>query len=132
MLGASRLQLASHNGATIVRFDDLDPASWLLASCDQVVATQKIVEVLNPLREQAPLLETLQSYFAVNMNVAEAALRLNVVKCGWVEAFNATGKRADRDDAQVDELERSARRRVAVADLVCVVETLDHRRDGAI
>ena len=26
----------------------------------------------------APLLETLQSYFAVNMNVAEAALRLNV------------------------------------------------------
>jgi PucR family transcriptional regulator, purine catabolism regulatory protein len=69
---------ASHNGATIVRFDDLDPASWLLASCDQVVATQKIVEVLAPLRERGPLLETLRTYFAVNMNVAEAALRLNV------------------------------------------------------
>jgi purine catabolism regulator len=72
------LEHASHNGARIVRFDDLDPASWLLASCDQVVATQKVVEVLEPLREQAPLLETLRTYFAVNMNVAEAALRLNV------------------------------------------------------
>jgi purine catabolism regulator len=72
------LEHASHNGATIVRFDDLDPASWLLASCGQVVATQKIVEVLDPLRDQAALLETLRIYFVVNMNVAEAALRLNV------------------------------------------------------
>jgi purine catabolism regulator len=72
------LEHASHNGATIVRFDDLDPASWLLASCGQAVATQKIVEVLDPLREQAPLLETLRIYFVVNMNVAEAARRLNV------------------------------------------------------
>jgi PucR family transcriptional regulator, purine catabolism regulatory protein len=72
------LDHASHNGANIVRFDDLDPASWLLASCDQVVATQKVVELLDPLRDQAPLLETLRTYFAVNMNVAEAAVRLNV------------------------------------------------------
>jgi purine catabolism regulator len=72
------LEHAFHNGASIVRFDDLDPASWLLASCDQVVATQKVVELLDPLREHAPLLETLRTYFAVNMNVAEAALRLNV------------------------------------------------------
>jgi purine catabolism regulator len=72
------LEHASHNGASIVRFDDLDPASWLLASCDQVVVSQKVVELLDPLREQLPLLETLRIYFAVNMNVAEAALRLNV------------------------------------------------------
>jgi PucR family transcriptional regulator, purine catabolism regulatory protein len=72
------LDHASHNGANIVRFDDLDPASWLLASCDQVVATQKVVELLDPLRDQAPLLETLRTYFAVNMNVPEAALQLNV------------------------------------------------------
>jgi PucR family transcriptional regulator, purine catabolism regulatory protein len=72
------LDHASHNGASIVRFDDLDPASWLLASCDQVVATQKVVELLDPLRDQAPLLETLRTYFAVNMNVPEAALQLNV------------------------------------------------------
>jgi purine catabolism regulator len=68
---------ACHNSA-VVRFDDLDPASWLLASCDQDVATQKVVELLDPLRDQASLLETLRTYFAVNMNVAEAAVRLNV------------------------------------------------------
>jgi purine catabolism regulator len=72
------LEHAFHNGASIVRFDDLDPASWLLASCDQVVATQKVVELLDPLREHPPLLETVRTYFGVNMNVAEAALRLNV------------------------------------------------------
>jgi PucR family transcriptional regulator, purine catabolism regulatory protein len=72
------LEHACHNAAAVVRFDDLDPASWLLASCDQDVATQKVVELLNPIRHQAPLLETLRTYFAVNMNVAEAALRLNV------------------------------------------------------
>jgi len=72
------LEHASHNGATIIHFDDLDPASWLLASCDQVVVSEKVVELLDPLREHAPLLETLRTYFAVNMNVAEAALRLNV------------------------------------------------------
>jgi purine catabolism regulator len=72
------LEHACHNAAAIVRFDDLDPASWLLASCDQDVATQKVVELLDPLRGQGSLLETLRTYFAVNMNVAEAALRLNV------------------------------------------------------
>jgi PucR family transcriptional regulator, purine catabolism regulatory protein len=72
------LEHAWDNGAPIALFDDLDPASWLLASCDQEVASQKIVEVLDPLRDQPALLETLRTYFAVNMNVAEAALRLNV------------------------------------------------------
>jgi DNA-binding PucR family transcriptional regulator len=72
------LEHAWDNGAPIARFDDLDPASWLLASCDQEVASQKVGEVLEPLRDQPALLETLRTYFAVNMNVAEAALRLNV------------------------------------------------------
>jgi PucR family transcriptional regulator, purine catabolism regulatory protein len=72
------LEHACHNEATVIRFDDLDPASWLLASCDQDVANQKVVELLDPLRDQASLLETLRTYFAVNMNVAEAALRLSV------------------------------------------------------
>jgi DNA-binding PucR family transcriptional regulator len=72
------LEHAYHYAAAVVRFDDLDPASWLLASCDQDVATQKVIELLDPLRDHASLLETLRTYFAVNMNVAEAAVRLNV------------------------------------------------------
>ena len=72
------LEHAWDNGVPIARFDDLDPASWLLASCDQEVASQKIVEVLDRARPTRFLLETLRTYFAVNMNVAEAALRLNV------------------------------------------------------
>jgi purine catabolism regulator len=72
------LEHACHNDTVIVRFDDLDPASWLLASCDQDLANEKVVEVLDPLKDQPALLETLRVYFAVNMNVAAAALRLNV------------------------------------------------------
>ena len=72
------LEHACHHSAAVVRFDDLDPASWLLASCDQEVATQKVVELLEPLRDHAPLLETLRTYFAANMNVADAAVQLNV------------------------------------------------------
>lgn len=72
------LEHACHNDAAVVRFDDLDPASWLLASCNQDVANQKVVELLDPLQDQPSLLETLRVYFAVNMNVAAAALRLNV------------------------------------------------------
>jgi purine catabolism regulator len=62
----------------VVSFDELDAASWLLASCDRRVASQKIVELLAPLREQESLLQTLQVYFDAEMNVAEAARRLNV------------------------------------------------------
>jgi len=72
------LEHACHNAATVVRFDDLDPASWLLASCDQEVANQKFLELLDPLRDQALLLETLRTFFSVRMNVAQAALRLGV------------------------------------------------------
>lgn len=72
------LEYACGNETPIARFDDLDPASWLLASCDQDVASQKVFELLDPLRDQASLLDTLRTYFAMNMNVAEAALRLNV------------------------------------------------------
>jgi PucR family transcriptional regulator, purine catabolism regulatory protein len=72
------LEHACHSAESVVRFDDLDPASWLLASCDQDVATQKVVELLDPLRDEVSLLETLRTYFAVDMNVAEASARLNV------------------------------------------------------
>lgn len=72
------LEHACDNQLALARFDDLDPASWLLASCDQDVAGEKVVALLEPLREQQALLETLRTYFAVDMNVAEAARRLNV------------------------------------------------------
>ena len=72
------LEHASDNHVALASFDDLDPASWLLASCDQEIASQKVVELLEPLRDQPSLLETLRTYFTVDMNVAEAARRLNV------------------------------------------------------
>ena len=72
------LEYARDNGSPVATFDHLDPASWLLASCDREVASQKVVELLRPLDDQPSLLETLRTYFAVDMNVAEAARRLNV------------------------------------------------------
>jgi PucR family transcriptional regulator, purine catabolism regulatory protein len=72
------LEHACDNRIPLARFDDLDPASWLLASCDQEIASQKVVELLEPLRDQPSLLQTLRTYFGVDMNVAEAARRLNV------------------------------------------------------
>jgi PucR family transcriptional regulator, purine catabolism regulatory protein len=65
-------------GEAVATFDHLDPASWLLASCDQDVVSQKVMNLLTPLDGQEPLLATLRTYFAVDMNVAEAARRLNV------------------------------------------------------
>jgi PucR family transcriptional regulator, purine catabolism regulatory protein len=117
------LEHASHNGATIVRFDDLDPASWLLASCDQVVATQKIVEVLDPLREQVPLLETLRIYFVVNMNVAEAALRLNVHR-------NTVRYRLARIEELLD-MRLNAPRTIANLHLALLTERLEGSDDPA-
>jgi PucR family transcriptional regulator, purine catabolism regulatory protein len=116
------LEHAYHNGATIVRFDDLDPASWLLASCDQVVAIQKVVEVLGPLREQAPLLETLRTYFSVNMNVAEAALRLNVHR-------NTVRYRLARIEELLD-MRLNAPRTIANLHLALLTERLEHSGDG--
>jgi purine catabolism regulator len=72
------LEHARNTGELVATFDRLDPASWLLASCDREVATQKVEELLLPLEDQERLLETLKTYFIVDMNVAEAARRLNV------------------------------------------------------
>lgn len=69
---------ACENRQVLATFDNLDPASWLLASCDQDVANKKVLELLLPLEHQESLQETLRTYFAVDMNVAEAARRLNV------------------------------------------------------
>jgi purine catabolism regulator len=117
------LEHASHNGAAVVRFDDLDPASWLLASCNQVVATQKIVEVLDPLRDQAPLLETLRVYFAVNMNVAEAALRLSVHR-------NTVRYRLARIEELLD-MRLNAPRTIANLHLALLTERLEGTGDAA-
>ncbi len=72
------LEHARNTGDLVATFDQLDPASWLLASCDREVASQKVGQLLRPLLGQERLLETLKTYFDSDMNVAEAARRLNV------------------------------------------------------
>jgi PucR family transcriptional regulator, purine catabolism regulatory protein len=117
------LEHACHSAAAVVRFDDLDPASWLLASCDREVATKKVVELLDPLHHQAPLLETLRTYFAVNMNVAEAALRLNVhrntVRYRLARIEELLGMRLD------------APRTIANLHLALLTERLDGNSEGS-
>jgi PucR family transcriptional regulator, purine catabolism regulatory protein len=117
------LEHACHHAAAVVRFDDLDPASWLLASCDQDVATQKVVELLDPLREQPALLETLRTYFAVNMNVAEAALLLNVHR-------NTVRYRLGRIEELLG-MRLDAPRTIANLHLALLTERLDGQGTGA-
>jgi purine catabolism regulator len=63
---------------TIVRIDDVDPASWLLARRRSQRDRDKVARYANVLRNDADVLATVICYLALGMDVARAAAVLYV------------------------------------------------------
>jgi PucR family transcriptional regulator, purine catabolism regulatory protein len=72
------LRHAGGAGAAVVAFDELDPASWLLGCADAEEGVRRATALLEPLRGQGRLLETLRRYFAADLDVAVTAADLGL------------------------------------------------------
>lgn len=62
----------------LLRADDLDPATWMLARVDSPLDRQRLVRFIAPLREEPELEETLIAYLALDQDISRAAAALFV------------------------------------------------------
>lgn len=62
----------------LLRADDLDPATWMLARVDSPLDRQRLVRFIAPLREEPELAETLIAYLALDQDISRAAAALFV------------------------------------------------------
>lgn len=72
----ARMLLASAEAASVVRLQDADLASWLLATAPAQARAHRFAQALAPLEDHPALLETLRVYFDCDLKVVEAARRL--------------------------------------------------------
>lgn len=66
------------NRGLLLRADDLDPATWMLARVDSPLDRQRLVRFIAPLREEPELEETLIVYLALDQDISRAATVLFV------------------------------------------------------
>lgn len=72
----ARMLLASATTAGVVRLQDADLASWLLATAPAQARAHRLAQALAPLEDHPTLMETLRVYFDCDLKVVEAARRL--------------------------------------------------------
>lgn len=72
----ARMLLASAGAAAVVRLQDADVASWLLATAPAQARAHRLAQTLAPLDDHPTLLETLRVYFDCDLKVVDAARRL--------------------------------------------------------
>ncbi len=62
----------------LLRADDLDPATWMLARIDSPLDRQRLVRFIAPLREEPELEDTLIAYLALDQDISKTASQLFV------------------------------------------------------
>ncbi|WP_239464050.1 helix-turn-helix domain-containing protein [Glutamicibacter protophormiae] len=62
----------------LLRADDLDPATWMLARIDSPLDRQRLVRFIAPLREEPELEDTLVAYLALDQDISRTASQLFV------------------------------------------------------
>ena len=71
-------QVRTGRSGQVMRYEMLDPITLMLACLPDPDKHDRLAHELAPLASEARLLETLQMYFASDMNVARAAARLGI------------------------------------------------------
>lgn len=62
----------------IMKADELDPATWVLARIDSPLDRQQLVRFIAPLRDEPELEETLICFLALNQDIGQVASRMFV------------------------------------------------------
>lgn len=78
--GVARRRSANDVGAcgSLVRMDELDPASWFLARLKSPADRKRLTRFVQPLRHEKDLVDTIQGYLAMDQDVARVAAWLYV------------------------------------------------------
>ncbi|MFI8411936.1 PucR family transcriptional regulator [Paeniglutamicibacter gangotriensis] len=68
----------AESGGSLIRMDDVDPASWFLAGLRGPADRKRLTKFTQPLRLEKELVETIQGYLAMDQDVARVAAWLYV------------------------------------------------------